>query len=71
MVLDQEGAVIAERFGLDVEIDVIVEALADTRIEITAVRLSATEQTKTDLYVLRTSQSALAKAADVICMEEI
>src|SRR5580693_6411741 len=36
-----------------------------------AVRLSATEQTKTHLYVLRTSQSALAKAADVICMEEI
>ena len=62
---------IAEGFGLNVEIDVIVEPLADTRTEIAAVRLSATEQTKTHLYVLRTSQSALAKAADVICMEEI
>ena len=51
---------IAERFGLDVEIDVIVEALADTRSEIAAVRLGAAEQTKTHVHVLRASQPAWA-----------
>jgi hypothetical protein len=59
MVLDQEGVVLTEGFGLDVEIDVIVEALAYTRTEIAAVRLSASEQTKTHLFSsVRASQRA-------------
>ena len=71
MVLDQEGAVIAERFGLDVEIDVIVEALADTRTEIAAVRLSAAEQTKTHLYSSVQASQREPSWLMSFCMEEI
>jgi hypothetical protein len=56
---------IAEGFCLDVEIDVIVEVLADTHTEIDAVRLSATEQTKTHFYSsVRASQREPMRDAD-------
>jgi hypothetical protein len=63
--------VIAEGFGLDVEIDVIVEALADTCTEVATVRLSATEQTKTHR---RSSAEASQREPSwlmSICTEEI
>ena len=46
MVLDHEGAFVAERLGLDVVFDVVAEALTAVEVGAAAFGLSAAEETE-------------------------